>query len=133
MNIVTLLGRVGKDPEISQVGQSKVAKFSLAVFAGKDKEGNYVSDWFNIEMWGKQADLSTIIKKGSQVCVNGKIKIEKYTQNNQEKTIVKIIASTFTLCSSPVDSQASAPVKKAEPKKEEVYSGNMWDDDDVPF
>ncbi len=131
MNIVTLLGRVGKDPEISQVGQNKVAKFSLAVFAGKDKEGNYVSDWFNIEMWGRQAELCTMIKKGYQICVNGKIKIEKYTQNNQEKTIVKVIASTFTICSNPVDNQSSA-TKKTEPKKEEMYSDNMWDDN-VPF
>lgn len=48
VNRVNLLGRVGKQPEIKQVGDNKVANFSLATSEKfKDKNGNKVdqTEW----------------------------------------------------------------------------------------
>jgi len=61
VNQVVLGGNVGRDPELRSTtnGQS-VTNFSLAVNrAWRDKDGNLseATEWFNITVWGKQAEV----------------------------------------------------------------------------
>jgi hypothetical protein len=44
------------------------------------------TDWFNIEIWDKQAELaSEYVKKGSQVCIDGRLGVSKWTGSNGEE------------------------------------------------
>ena len=68
-NFVVLKGRVGQDPEF-KVTQSnkKLAKFSIAVWAGKDK-----TNWINVTAWnGLATSVYEDIRKGDEVIVVGK-------------------------------------------------------------
>ena len=79
-NSVTIVGRLGQDPEIKYFESGSVkARFSLAVDkAGASKE-NRMTDWFNIEVWGRQAEfVGEWVKKGTLVTVVGQLEVSRY-------------------------------------------------------
>lgn len=79
-NSVVMVGRLGQDPEIKYFESGKVkASFSVAVDRGFSKE-NRVTDWFNVEVWDRQAEfVGEWVKKGTLVSVMGKLLVNRYT------------------------------------------------------
>jgi single-strand DNA-binding protein len=82
LNRVQLIGRLGKDPESKYTPTGKkVTHFSLAVSqrwktGGEMKE---YTEWVNIEAWGRLGEVcQEYLKKGSLVYLEGRLKTEKY-------------------------------------------------------
>ena len=77
MNTAILVGRLTKDPELrySPSTQKPVATFTIAVDRQfKSKDGQKQTDFFNIVVWGPQAEsCANYLGKGSQVAVRGSI------------------------------------------------------------
>lgn len=108
MNTATVIGRAGKDAEIKYYESGKVrTTFSLAVNRWDSKTKDNVTDWFNIEVWDKQAEFAgEYIKKGRQVVVDGRISISKWTdQTGEEKERFLIIANNVRLLGSKRDAE----------------------------
>lgn len=80
LNIITLVGRAGRDPEVKYFESGKVVcKFSLAVNRMKKDE----TDWFDLEIWGKTAEVAaSYVKKGSLIGIQGSLAIESWTDRN---------------------------------------------------
>lgn len=140
VNNVTLLGRVGKDPEVRMAGQNKVATFSLAT-GGKYKtqDGREIDDtaWHNIVAWRNLAELAEkYIKKGSQILVIGRLSYRKYTGNDgAERNVTEIVADKIELCGAKENSPATqqAPAKPSQPTYQNNYGSTpMPVDDDLP-
>lgn len=92
-NAVVIIGRLGQDPEIKYFESgSKKAKFSVAVDRNFSKE-NKETDWFNVEVWGRQAEfVSEWVKKGQLVSVFGQAEVQKWTDqtgNEREYCIIR--------------------------------------------
>lgn len=121
MNQVTLIGNLGKDPEEKNVGEYKVARFTLATRRGKDE-----TDWHNITLWGKQAEVAMkYCKKGSKVCIIGSINYSKVN----DKIYTEINASQIELLDKASDSQSEQKTEvKPKEQKLPLASG-----DDLPF
>lgn len=108
MNTVTVVGRAGKDAEIKYYESGKVrTTFSLAVNRWDSKSKEEVTDWFNIEIWDKQAEFAgEHVKKGRQVAVDGRISISKWTdQTGEEKERFLVIANNIRLLGSKRDAE----------------------------
>ena len=108
MNTVTVIGRAGQDAEIKYFESGKVkTTFSLAVNRRDAKTKEEVADWFNIEVWDKQAEFAgEFIKKGRQVVVDGRISISKWTdQAGEERERFLIIANNVRLLGSKRDAE----------------------------
>lgn len=109
LNKVTLIGNLGKDPEIQTLeGEIKVAKFSLATSESyKDKEGQTQTetDWHNIVAWRSLADLaSKYLHKGSMIYLEGKLKSRSYLdKEGSKKYVTEIIAESFIMLDKPTD------------------------------
>ena len=59
MNTATVIGRAGQDAEIRYFESGKVkTTFSLAVNRWDSKSKEETTDWFNIEVWDKQAEFA---------------------------------------------------------------------------
>ena len=88
-NSVQLIGRLGKDPEVKVFDKSEKASFSIATTdAYKNQKGEKVEDtqWHNVVIWGKLADVAgKYLKKGSEVCVEGKLVHRAYDSAKGEK------------------------------------------------
>jgi single-strand DNA-binding protein len=97
---ITLIGNVGRDPEIKDLGQNKVAEFSMAV-SGKTTGKNAAewTNWYRISVWGKQADVAQqYIKKGTQLFVEGRLQLREYTKaDGTQGTSLEVNASDFQL------------------------------------
>ena len=87
MNTATVIGRAGQDAEIRYFESGKVkTSFSLAVGRWDSKTKEEVTDWFNIEVWDKQAEFAgEYVKKGRQVCIDGRLVGNKWTGADGEQ------------------------------------------------
>ncbi|HEX5169413.1 MAG TPA: single-stranded DNA-binding protein [Cyclobacteriaceae bacterium] len=89
-NSVQLIGHLGKDPELRTFEKgSKLATFTIATKDSyKNQKGEKVEDtqWHNIVIWGKLADLAgKYLKKGSEVVVEGRLIHRAYETAAGEK------------------------------------------------
>jgi len=92
LNSITLVGHAGRDPEVRFFESGTVvANFTLAVNKPVKDEP---PDWFNIEIWGKQAQVAAdYVRKGSLIGVVGRMTTEQWTDRNsgevRSKPLVK--------------------------------------------
>ena len=90
LNQVTLLGRLGRDPELKDAKGTAICKFSLATSEEWKDEGGekkQETDWHEIVCFRKTAEIaSKYLAKGRQVLVVGKIKTRSW---DDEKTGTK--------------------------------------------
>ena len=108
MNTATIIGRAGQEAEIKYFKSGKVkTTFSLAVGRWDSKTKEEVTDWYNIEVWDKQAEFAgEYIKKGRQVVVDGRISISKWTdQTGEERERFLIVANNVRLLGSKRDAE----------------------------
>jgi single-strand DNA-binding protein len=88
LNKVILVGRVGKDPEITHIPsiEKDVAKFSLATNEGymdQNKQWKDITEWHNIVAWGWNVQkIEKNVSKGSMVLIEGKLKTRKWQDKN---------------------------------------------------
>ena len=76
---VTLVGRLGKDPEVKVKGDKEHTVFNLAVDAGKDATGARRTTWLKIHCYGRnQQFVKEHLKKGDQAVIIGKADIYAY-------------------------------------------------------
>lgn len=76
VNSVILVGRAGHHPDIKYFESGRtLATFSLAVDRPRTSpEAEPQTDWFRIELWGRQAEIAyEYVKKGSLVGIRGKL------------------------------------------------------------
>ena len=80
MNNVVLVGRAGQDPEMKYFESGKVkTSFSVAVNRWDSKSKGEVTDWFNVELWDKIAEVAgEYVKKGKLVAIDGRLAVSKW-------------------------------------------------------
>ena len=129
VNKVILIGNVGQYPEVKEVGSgNKVAKFSLATTEKYTKNGEKVetTEWHNIEMWDRQAEIvEQYVKKGDKLYLEGKIKTDKWeAEDGTNRYSTKINCFHMQMLGGKSDGQAApAPAPASAPDTK----------DDLPF
>ncbi|MFT5645678.1 MAG: single-strand DNA-binding protein [Aureispira sp.] len=120
VNKVTLIGRLGKDPEVRTLENgTNIAKLSLATDESyKDKSGEWqtITEWHNVIMWRDMAERAEkMLKKGYLVYVEGKLTNRSWQdESGNTKYITEVRANTFRLLRSEMNGdknngQASTP------------------------
>jgi single-strand DNA-binding protein len=106
LNRVTLIGNLGKDPEVKFTPQgTPVAKFSLATterFKGKDGQWQERTDWHNVVLWEGLAKMAgEYLKKGSKVYIEGRLHTHSWDdkQTGQKKYMTEVIAYDLAMFS----------------------------------
>ncbi len=103
INKVTLIGNLGRDPEVRHFENgSMVAKFSVATNESyRDKNGEWQTntEWHDIVVWRGLAERAEkSLKKGSLVYIDGKLTHRKYQdKDGNDRYITEVVANTFRL------------------------------------
>lgn len=102
LNRVELRGHVGQNPKITTVGESQVARFSIATHETyKDRSGilREETTWHNISAWsGKTIDDLSLLKKGSFVSIVGKMRNVKYTSSTgEDRQFFEVLATRLNI------------------------------------
>ena len=118
LNKVILIGNLGKDPELRHTTTGMaVCNFSVATNRKtKDASGNEVkeTEWHRVTVWREQAGLcDKYLRKGSQVCVEGSIKTDKWKdkEGNDRATVGITAHKVMFLGSGEKTEGENAPVK----------------------
>lgn len=107
VNIVILLGRLGKDPIINPAGKTQVAKLSVATEEKrKDQSGSWTTktEWHNIQAWGKLAEVcERYLRKGSLVYIEGKIQTDEWDdkRTGEKRRSTEVIAKVLHVLDKP--------------------------------
>lgn len=103
---VTLIGRLGRDPEMRFTSNGKpVTSFSMATDDKyiKDGERQIETTWWKVTTWGTQAEnCNQYLAKGRLVYVVGKPKLSRWTaQDGSEKVDLECNASEVLFLEKP--------------------------------
>lgn len=117
LNVVNLVGRVGGEPDVKYFDSGSV-KCTLTLAVNRPTKNSDEPDWFNLELWGKTAEVAAnYVRKGSQIGVQGALKIETWsdrnTQANRSKPLIKV--DRLDLLSKRVETE---PESQEEPDSE---------------
>ena len=102
-NKVQLIGNVGMTPEVKTFGEGKTrVHFSIATNESyKNKNGEKVDEtqWHNIVVWGKGAELAaSLIKKGAEIAIEGKLTSRKYDdKDGNTRYVTEVVMNSFLL------------------------------------
>jgi single-strand DNA-binding protein len=111
VNKVTLIGNVGRAPDIQQLeGNLVVAKFPLATTENyKDRNGNTVSqtEWHTVVLWRGLAELAQkFLHKGSMIYVEGRIRYRSWEDKDKIKRMsTEIVADNFVMLDKRKDNE----------------------------
>jgi len=135
-NRVTLIGRLGKDPELRTTsGGKKVASFSMATgYRYKDGEDwKEIPTWHNIVLWNKMAEQAMSAAKGVRVFVEGRVTNRSYDNKEGVKIYVtEVIADKFEIISTPSKSK-NEPADDDSSSRGGSYDRGGPDGSGVPF
>ncbi|MCG1737713.1 single-stranded DNA-binding protein [Staphylococcus epidermidis] len=142
MNIVAITGRITKDLELKQAGQTQVINFSMAV------ENPYKKDdasFFEIVAFGKTAEsLNTYCGKGSKIGVDGTLKQDRFTdKEGNNRSVVRITANRIEFLDTKGQSNGQSQQQSGQAKPQQAPAKDNpfanangpidITDDDLPF
>lgn len=143
-NKITIVGYLGKDPEIRYTpdGQA-VCNFSVATSEKrKDRTGEAqeITTWFKITVWGKRAEVANqYLSKGKQVYIEGTLRQEEWTdREGLKRTSLVVNASDFQFLGTKGDEggsgfQSQPTQERKAGKQADNDDANGPSDNDIPF
>lgn len=147
-NRITLVGNVGKDPELKTVGNNKVIDFSLAINEPARGQTPEKTEWYRVTFWDRKAEtISQYVKRGTQIMVEGRLNVRTYLDNTQrERYSLEVSGTDFVLLGSrpageeqgdassfqrkPAAAPSPAP---STPVSSPVMKNSPTDEDELPF
>lgn len=143
VNKVTLIGNLGKDPEVRYTGSgTAVATFSVATNESwKDAEGatQERTEWHNIVAWKKLAEIcGEYLKKGSKIYLEGRLQYRTYDDKNGVKRYVtEIVMNEMVMLDSRGGGGGAFTGPTGAPESSGTLpppsSGPTQKDEDLPF
>lgn len=145
LNKVTLIGNLGKDPEIRSTNDGKeIATFSVATTeswrdraSGEKKER---TEWHRVVVFndGLVNVIKNYVKKGSKLYIEGALQTRKWVDaTGVEKYSTEVILQNFNSSLIMLDNKGSSDHGSDHSHKANNDSGSTFDhsdlDDEIPF
>ncbi|WP_369716250.1 single-stranded DNA-binding protein [Leptotrichia sp. HSP-536] len=142
MNVVILMGRMTRDPELKYTSGGKAfANFSLAVQKTKDEV-----EFIDCTVWEKTAEtIAEYFRKGNRILVQGRLSVSSYEQNGEKRRMTRVVVNSFEFVESAGNSSNSGGYQQHQPFKNnnskppvqnetfENDNDDMDDDEEFPF
>ena len=112
LNKIHILGRLTKDPELKELGQSKVVNFSIANNRTYVQNGEKKTDvnYFDCEAWSGLAEVvKKFAPKGKQVAIEGRLVQQSWEADGKKFSKVKIRVENLQLVGSQISSSSTNP------------------------
>ncbi|HZL73049.1 MAG TPA: single-stranded DNA-binding protein [Planctomycetota bacterium] len=119
LNKVFLMGNLTRDPELKYTPQgTAVCEFSIAVnekFKGKDGNWQDKVHYIDIQAWARQAETcGEYLKKGRPVFVEGSLQHDRWEQEGQKRSKVRVRAFRVLFLGGPGGAPAGGVPEAAE-------------------
>lgn len=143
---VTILGNVGKDPEIrATAGGMTVANFTVATsdrIKGSDGQFTDKTEWHNLVAFQRTAEIvRDYVKKGHKLYLEGRLQTSSWDDKatGQKRYKTEIVVSDLSLLSGKDE---AAPTQRADPRAYSAPATGSYgfgstiapdESDDIPF
>ena len=111
VNKVICIGRLTQDAKVDFIASGTAkSEISIAVNRSIKKGGNWVEEvsFFYVTIWGKTAqNLEQYLKKGTQICVEGFLRQDRWEKDGQKQSRVSIVAENVQLLGSSKGGQSN--------------------------
>ena len=145
-NKVVLVGNLTRDVEIRYTqGGTAVTDIGLAVNDRVKRDGQWVDEatFVDITLWGRTAEVaSEYLSKGSQVLIEGRLKLDMWEQDGQKKSKLKVVGERMQMLGGRGGSQGGSGQGHSS-QNSNAYSAPVTADsqpqgpdtpnDDIPF
>ena len=133
VNRVTLLGHVGRDPEIhTSASGDRAARFSLATterWKDRDGEPRERTEWHRVIVFGGAVGVvERLLRKGAAVLVEGRLTVREYT----DKEEVSRQATEIIVAGPQGMVNVLAPGTAPEPDESETASATLPAGGEIP-
>lgn len=112
INHVVLVGRLTRDAGLKFTSSGlAICEFSLAINRRVKQGDNWVEEphFFDITLFGKVAEaIAKYMLKGNQIAVEGELRLDRWEQDGQKRSKIKIIANNVQLLGSRGGSSGSS-------------------------
>lgn len=129
MNKVIIMGRLTRDPDVRQAGETTIARFTVAVDRRYKREGEQSADFLSCVAFGKTADfISKYFYKGMKIALEGHLQTGHYTnKDGVEVYTTDVVAESVEFAESK---QAS---NNQEPQADDFYQVPEGAAAELPF
>lgn len=139
VNKVTLIGRLGKDPEVRTLDNGTfVARISIATDESyKDRQGEWQTqtEWHNVILWrdlAQRAERS--LKKGYLVYLEGKLTYRSWKdEQGINHNVTEIKANVFRILQKGTPYNQQPTAEMGAPVTTDTTASNSTKGDDLPF
>ncbi len=141
MNVVILMGRMTRDPELKYTSGGKAfANFSLAVQKARDE-----AEFIDCTVWEKTAEtIAEYFRKGNRILVQGRLSVSTYEQNGEKRRMTRVVVNSFEFVETSGNSgnsggyqhQQSFNNNNSKPVQNNAFENDnddMDDDEEFPF
>lgn len=141
-NRVVLVGNTTRDVELRRIPSgTEVCDMGLAINdRRKDQTGNWIEEttFVDVTLWGRTAVVaSEYAKKGTQVLIEGRLKMDSWEADGQKRNKLKVIADRLLLLGGRPGGGGSAPssISRSSGYSEPAPSFDAGEiaGDDIPF
>lgn len=146
-NRVILVGNLTRDVELRRTPQgTAVTDVSLAVNERTKRNDQWVDEvnFFDVTIWGRTAEIAAeYLSKGSNVLIEGRLRQEKWEQDGQKRSKVKVICDKMQMMGSRPGSEGgsssgqSRPASYSQPSQSSTAQTQPTQgpppEDEVPF
>lgn len=137
LNNYSVIGRMTRDLDERAFAYTPNGKARLNIsIAVNDGYGdNQYTSYFDVVVWGKTAEnIKPYLGKGKQLCINGRLRQDRWESNGQKNSRVVIVAETVQLLGGR-DNGAGAGGNYQQPAQQQVPAYNDGGDfpEDIPF
>ena len=138
MNKVILMGRLTKEPDIRQSGETQIARYVLAVDRRFNRNGDQKADFISCVAFGRSAEFAEkYLHQGTKIAIEGRIQTGSYTKQDGTKVYTTdVVVENQEFCEGKRESQTQeAPEAPApeEPKDEWMDIPDGLEQEQLPF
>ena len=137
LNNYSVIGRMTRDLDERAFAYTSNGKARLNIsIAVNDGYGdNQYTSYFDVVVWGKTAEnIKPYLGKAKQICINGRLRQDRWESNGQKNSRVVIVAETVQLLGGR-DNGAGSGGNYQQPAQQQAPAYNDGRDfpEDIPF
>jgi single-strand DNA-binding protein len=124
-NKITLVGNVGKDPELKTVGTAKVVDFSIAINEPARGQQPERTEWYRVSFWDRRAEtIAQYVRKGTQIMVEGRLTVRTFIDPNtqRDRYSLEVSGTDFLLLGSRPADDSNSGFGAPRPAANQSYS-----------
>ena len=137
LNNYSVIGRMTRDLDERAFAYTPNGKARLNIsIAVNDGYGdNQYTSYFDVVVWGKTAEnIKPYLGKGKQICINGRLRQDRWENNGQKNSRVVIVAETVQLLGGRDNSAGSGGNnQQTAPQRPQDYDNGGEFSEDIPF